>query len=106
MMDDPRHARIRRLVSAGLTPRMVRRVEDDLRRRARALLDTVDRDRVDFLVRDVAAELPMQMICIAPRRAGGRPPLAVRGGRTRLRLPRVAQVVRARSRSGRPRRSA
>jgi cytochrome P450 len=64
MMDDPRHARIRRLVSAGLTPRTVRRLEDELRRRTGALLGTVDSGtEVDFLV-DVAAELPMQMICI------------------------------------------
>jgi len=64
MMDDPRHAQIRRLVSSGLTPRMVGRVEDDLRSRARRLLDDVEPGRpFDFLV-DVAAELPMQMICI------------------------------------------
>ena len=36
MMDDPRHTEIRRLVSSGLTPRMIRRGEADLRRRARA----------------------------------------------------------------------
>ncbi len=41
MMDDPRHSQIRRLVSSGLTPRMIRRVEDDLRARARRLLDAV-----------------------------------------------------------------
>ena len=41
MMDDPRHSQIRRLVSSGLTARMIRRVEDDLRRRARMLLDEV-----------------------------------------------------------------
>ena len=64
MMDDPRHTHIRRLVSSGLTPRMIRRVEDDLRRRARALLDAVQPGvAFDFLV-DIAAELPMQMICI------------------------------------------
>jgi len=64
MMDDPRHAQIRRLVSSGLTPRMIGRVEDDLRSRARRLLDSVEPGRpFDFLV-DVAAELPMQMICI------------------------------------------
>ena len=64
MMDDPRHAQIRRLVSSGLTPRMIGRVEDDLRARARRLLDDIEPGRpVDFLV-DVAAELPMQMICI------------------------------------------
>ncbi|MHA3019286.1 cytochrome P450 [Mycobacterium sp. BMJ-28] len=64
MMDDPRHAQIRRLVSSGLTPRMIRRVEDDLRARAGRLLDAVAPGvPLDFLV-DVAAELPMQMICI------------------------------------------
>lgn len=64
MMDDPRHSQIRRLVSSGLTPRMIRLVEDDLRARARRLLDeVVPGEPFDFLV-DIAAELPMQMICI------------------------------------------
>lgn len=64
MMDDPRHSHIRRLVSSGLTPRMIARVEDDLRERARRLLDAVEPGQpFDFLV-DIAAELPMQMICI------------------------------------------
>lgn len=64
MMDDPRHSQIRRLVSSGLTPRMIRLVEDDLRERARRLLDeVVPGEPFDFLV-DIAAELPMQMICI------------------------------------------
>lgn len=64
MMDDPRHAAIRRLVSSGLTPRMIGRVEEDLRSRARALLDGIEPGaEIDFLV-DVALELPMQMICI------------------------------------------
>jgi cytochrome P450 len=64
MMDDPRHSQIRRLVSSGLTPRMIARVEDDLRMRARRLLDAVEPgEPLDFLV-DIAAELPMQMICI------------------------------------------
>jgi cytochrome P450 len=64
MMDDPRHSQLRRLVNSGLTPRMVARVEDDLRARARMLLDEVaDGEGFDFLPQ-VAAELPMQMICI------------------------------------------
>lgn len=64
MMDDPRHSEIRRLVSSGLTPRMITRVEDDLRARARRLLDSIaPGEAFDFVV-DVAAELPMQMICI------------------------------------------
>jgi len=64
MMDDPRHSQIRRLVSSGLTPRMIRLVEDDLRARTCRLLDAVvPGEPFDFLV-DIAAELPMQMICI------------------------------------------
>jgi cytochrome P450 len=64
MMDDPRHGRIRRLVSKGLTPRTVRSLEGELQRRTGALLDAVpDGEPIDFLV-EVAAELPMQMICI------------------------------------------
>jgi len=63
-MDDPRHSQIRRLVSSGLTPRMIGLVEDDLRARTRRLLDAVEPgEPFDFVV-DIAAELPMQMICI------------------------------------------
>ena len=64
MMDDPRHSQIRRLVSSGLTPRMIGLVENDLRARTRRLLDAVvSGEAFDFVV-DIAAELPMQMICI------------------------------------------
>ena len=62
MMDDPRHARIRRLVTKGLTPAAVRGLEVELRRRMQRLLDEVP-PTCDFLV-DVAAELPMQAICL------------------------------------------
>jgi len=64
MMDDPRHTQIRRLVSSGLTPRMISAVEDDLRARTRRLLDAVVPGEPFDFVMDVAAELPMQMICI------------------------------------------
>ena len=64
MMDDPRHARIRRLVSMGLTPRTVRDLETELRRRTALLVDAIEPGQpFDFLV-DVAAEPPMQMICM------------------------------------------
>lgn len=64
MMDDPRHADIRRLVSSGLGPRMIGRVEDDLRGRARRLLDRIEPGApFDFAV-DIAPELPLQAICI------------------------------------------
>jgi cytochrome P450 len=64
MMDDPRHARIRRLVSLGLTPRMVSGLEAELRVRTQRLLAVIpDGERFDFLV-EVAAEPPLQMICM------------------------------------------
>lgn len=64
MMDGTRHARIRRLVSTGLTPRMLVGLEAELRTRTRALVERItDGVAFDFL-HDVAAELPMQAICI------------------------------------------
>ncbi len=62
MMDDPRHARIRGLVTKGLTPSAVRNLELELRQRTRRLLLPIE-DSCDFLT-DVAAELPMQAICL------------------------------------------
>lgn len=64
MMDDPRHGAVRRLVSSGLTPRMISRVEDDLRSRARRLVDGIEEGVPFDFVTDIAAEVPMQMICI------------------------------------------
>jgi cytochrome P450 len=64
MMDDPRHARVRRLVSTGLTRRMVERLDVELRRRTRLLLADIE-DAVTFdVVHDVAGEVPLQTICI------------------------------------------
>jgi cytochrome P450 len=64
MMDDPRHGRVRRLVSTGLTRRTVERLDVQLRRRTRLLLDGID-DNVTFdVVHDVAGEVPLQTICI------------------------------------------
>ena len=66
MMDDPRHARIRRLVSIGLTPRAVADLEGDLRRRVQAVFDDITPvgpgEECDFV--DVARELPLQAISI------------------------------------------
>jgi cytochrome P450 len=64
MMDDPRHQRVRLLVSKGLTPRTITRLEADLRRRAAVLVgDALAAGACDF-VTQVAGELPMQAICI------------------------------------------
>ena len=64
MMDDPRHARVRRLVSTGLTRRMVERLEIELRRRTKLLLDPIGDGETFDVVHDVAGEIPLQTICI------------------------------------------
>jgi len=62
MMDDPRHRRVRRLVTAAVSARALAALEEELRARAAAIVDAaVARGACDFLV-DVAAELPLQAI--------------------------------------------
>jgi len=62
-MDDPRHARLRRIVSAGFTPRMLAKLEDAVGEVAAAIIDDVcERGEVDFVV-DVAAALPLRIVC-------------------------------------------
>jgi cytochrome P450 len=61
MMDPPRHDAIRLLVNGGFKPSTIARLEIELRERTRAILDAVTaRGRCDFL-REVAAELPLQV---------------------------------------------
>jgi cytochrome P450 len=64
MMDDPRHQRVRLLVSKGLTPRTIARVEAELRRRAVHLVDAALAAGTCDFATTVAGELPMQAICI------------------------------------------
>jgi methyl-branched lipid omega-hydroxylase len=63
-MDDPRHARLRKIVSAAFTPKMLKRVEDDVQRAATAIVDDVlaGKGTGDFVL-DVAAKLPLKVIC-------------------------------------------
>src|SRR5215469_7161223 len=62
-MDDPRHARLRRIVSRAFSPRMTARFEDDVRRAATEIVDDlIDGGPCDFVSR-VAARLPLKIIC-------------------------------------------
>lgn len=62
-MDDPRHARLRRIVSAGFTPRMLKRLEDSVQDLAASIVDDIaERGECDFVV-DVAARLPLKIVC-------------------------------------------
>jgi cytochrome P450 len=62
-MDDPRHAKIRKIVSRAFTPRVLEKMETDLQAAATRIVDElVERGSADF-VTDVAARLPLQVIC-------------------------------------------
>jgi cytochrome P450 len=65
-MDDPKHARLRGIVQKGFTARMVTRVEQYVRDKAKALVDdAIERhpDRECDFVETFAARLPLQIVC-------------------------------------------
>jgi cholest-4-en-3-one 26-monooxygenase len=62
-MDPPVHAKLRRLVRHGFTPAMAQKQAGHIRDLARAIVDQVaSRGECEF-VTEVAAELPLQVIC-------------------------------------------
>jgi cytochrome P450 len=62
-MDDPRHARLRRIISRGFTPRQLKKMEADVQRFASGVIDRViDKGECDF-VTDIAAPMPLEIIC-------------------------------------------
>ncbi len=61
-MDPPDHTRLRKLVSSGFTPRMLRRLDELLVRRAERILDAVPEGEEFNFVSDVAYQLPMHVI--------------------------------------------
>jgi cytochrome P450 len=62
-MDDPRHARLRRIVSRAFTPRMIKRFEADVQRTAAAIVDDLLASGPGDFVEQVAARLPLKIIC-------------------------------------------
>ena len=62
-MDNPRHARLRRIVSAAFNPRMIKSIEDRIDFVANDVIDRVaPLGGCDF-VTEVAARLPLEIIC-------------------------------------------
>jgi cytochrome P450 len=62
-MDNPRHARLRRIVSAAFNPRMIKSIEDRIELVANDVINRVaERGGCDFVV-EVAARLPLEIIC-------------------------------------------
>lgn len=62
-MDPPRHTRFRLIVNRGFTPSQVASLEAGVHERARAIVDAIaEKGECDF-VDEVAAALPLQIIC-------------------------------------------
>ena len=65
-LDDPRHQRLRSIVSRAFTPKVVARIEESVRERARHLVtDMIARhpDGNAEVVTELAGPLPLQIIC-------------------------------------------
>ena len=62
-MDDPRHARLRRIVSRAFTPRMIQRFADEVAGIAEGIVDDLRAKGPCDFVEHVAARLPLTIIC-------------------------------------------
>ena len=62
-MDPPRHAKLRRLVNRGFTPRAVAAMEPTIRQIAHTILDRVAATQQCDFVLDIASQLPLAVIC-------------------------------------------
>ena len=62
-MDDPRHARLRRIVSRAFSPKMLNDLTEDIQRAATRIVDDVLREGPRDFVEQVAARLPITVIC-------------------------------------------
>ncbi|HYB48210.1 MAG TPA: cytochrome P450 [Streptosporangiaceae bacterium] len=62
-MDDPRHARLRRIVSRAFSPRMVARVQGNAQQVAATIVDNLLATGPCDFVPHVAARLPLKIIC-------------------------------------------
>lgn len=61
-MDPPQHTKVRNIVQAVFTPKLIRQKADDVRRTVTELIDEViERGECDF-VDDIAVELPLRVI--------------------------------------------
>jgi cytochrome P450 len=62
-MDDPRHARLRRIVSRAFSPRLITKFQDDVCRAAAKVVDDLLATGPCDFVANVAAKLPLKIIC-------------------------------------------
>src|SRR5579859_7034514 len=62
-MDDPRHARLRRIVSRAFSPRLIAKFQDDVQRAAAEMVDDLLATGPCDFVANLAAKLPLKIIC-------------------------------------------
>ena len=62
-MDPPKHTKYRRLVAMGFTPKIVAQLEPHVREITRRIVDRVAKKGSCDFVTDVAAQLPLAVIC-------------------------------------------
>jgi methyl-branched lipid omega-hydroxylase len=62
-MDDPRHARLRRIVSRAFTPKMIKKFEEDVQRTASVIVDELLATGPCDFAQHVSARLPLKIIC-------------------------------------------
>ena len=62
-MDPPQHAKFRRLVSKGFTPKRIAQMREHIRELARSIIDRIAEQGECEFVHDVASRVPMQTIC-------------------------------------------
>ena len=62
-MDDPRHARLRRIVSRAFTPKMIKKFETDVQLTAAGIVDALLATGPCDFVTHVSAQLPLKIIC-------------------------------------------
>ncbi|MGH3207194.1 MAG: cytochrome P450 [Trebonia sp.] len=62
-MDDPRHARLRRIVSRAFTPKMIKKFEEDVQQTAGVIIDELLATGPCDFVQHVSARLPLKIIC-------------------------------------------
>jgi len=61
--DDPKHARLRRIVSNAFNPRNVRSIEDSIEKTAADVLDRAMKSGTGDFITDIAAPFPLEIIC-------------------------------------------
>jgi cytochrome P450 len=62
-MDNPRHARLRRIVSQAFNPRMIKSIEDRIELVAADVIDRVAESGGCDFVTEISARLPLEIIC-------------------------------------------